>query len=201
MATKRPPLDSPVVVPQNGKLTEDWRNYFSTNGYNDLIAGYRLSSSSSQIIQLGYSGEYTDIRIKLIDIVRGSSSHLGIQTSTDRGVTFSSSSGNYRWSLDYHSGAAATHTSANSSSTGTYIQLTGTSSTGNLCGDITIYTASSAATKPLFTVDTISSQVYPERVRGAGQRDSAAAINAIKIYPTAGTLTSGLILVYGTPSK
>lgn len=180
-----------------GNWSQPWREYFNQSDSYDFLGLKTFSASSSETLILHNAAKYSKIVIELFDIIRNSSTTLLLRTSADGGATFATGSGNYRWAIDYLSGAAAASTNANSSSTATSIQLSGTNSTNAIQGKIEIYSADTTTTKTMFLYDTICAQTYPERVRGAGQRDTSAAVNAIQVLPGTGTITSGAILAYG----
>lgn len=180
-----------------GNWSQPWREYFNQSESYDFLGLKTFSGSSSETLILHNAAKYTKIVIELFDVIRGSSTTLLLRTSANGGSSFATSSGDYRWAIDYLSGASASPTNANSSSTGTSIQLSGTNSTNAIQGKIEIYSADTTTTKTMFLYDTICAQTYPERVRGAGQRDIAAAVNAIQILPGTGTITSGAMLAYG----
>lgn len=192
----RAPLEIPLLG-ETGEISFPWRDYFNQMESYSFLGLKRLNSDSTATLQIPDARKYSKIVFELFDVVRSTSTTVLLRTSADGGANVASSSGNYRWAIDYLSGAAAASTTANSSSTGTSIQLSGTNSTSPISGRIELYSADSASTKPLFVYDTICAQTYPERVRGSGMRDSAAAINAVQFLPGSGNFTSGAILAYG----
>lgn len=193
--SKRAPLNVPF--PQ-GVPTGPWYDYFGQQTpYYDLLGIHLLKADSSKTIILPETAKYSKYILEMVDVVRSNSTTLLLRTSANNGGSFSSTSGDYRWAIEYPSGAAAAATTANSSSTGTSIQLSGTSSTNPIHGYVTIYSANEATTKTICDFTTLCHQTYPERVRGAGTRDSAGITNAIQILPGSNTLTSGTLLLYG----
>jgi hypothetical protein len=124
---------------------------------------------------------------------------LWLRTSTDGGSTFEASAGNYQWST---MSDATNHNSA----ADTEIQMTGTGQVGGAANEGLsgkIWTSKLSEAK-FASFHWHLSKVFTDgtmiNVTGAGQRESAADVDAIRFLMSSGNITSGEFRLYGIPN-
>ena len=125
---------------------------------------------------------------------------LVIRTSTDGGSTFDSSG--YSYSAGSITDASST-LGVSASASNSYIRLTdtgiGSNSGENLSGFIYLIKPSDAAN--FYCFYDLASLSYPtsqfQRHIGGGQRETAADVNAIRIYHNSNNIVGGTVRLFG----
>ncbi len=128
---------------------------------------------------------------------------LRLRTSTDNGVSFSSTSGDYRWGGEFYieaeGGASLTGTNAsNIRINGNPAQQNGNGSNENLSGHTMIYNPSSTNFTRCNTIGTFfGADPNMEVFYTGGQRNSAADVDAIQYTFNSGNVSTGIFNLYG----
>lgn len=170
------------------------------SGGNWVLISTTTISGSPSTLDFTFSGSYRRYRLELEDVTQSSpfSYILRMQTSTDGGSTFDSSSANYGYSY----GPLGTYGPV--STTGTYMQLLpdsviGVSSVG-VWGEIDFYDPLNASTRTFAKWNLFGrfwSTVATNYVLGSGVRDSAADVDAVRLFWSTGTFAGGKIRLFG----
>lgn len=152
------------------------------------------ASSSASIAFTGLSSTYYAYRIVAQTVIGSGTQQLSLRFSSDNGVTYYSSTGNYSYAgVDL---IAATTISTLISASSTSIVLTASTATTSVAAiDIMIINPSVAIQyNGIYwqSVCQTSSSVY-----GCGNLNVNTAVNAVEIVPTAGTIASGTFTLYG----
>jgi hypothetical protein len=118
-------------------------------------------------------------------------------TSTDGGTTFDSGATDYAYDLRKYDTASVQTVRATIAPYGIVTQTVGNGTGESLNGEIWIYPGGSSF--PLIRCDMIYTHTggYSASARSASQRSSAATIDAVRVYPLSGNITSGDFHLYG----
>ena len=169
----------------------------STSGLT-LLEQKTASSSSSLDFTSCLTSTYDTYQIMLTDIVTSSNDVVvGIQVSTDGGSTWvtTSSYGSARVYYNYSGG------SLGESETTTYMKIfqsVNSAAFGHLSATITLHNPLSSSGYKRFNITGSSSLASGGfGFIGSGNYISQTAINAFRIIPASGTLTSGYARCYG----
>lgn len=200
MPSKNAPLDFKLLQGDE-RVSPQWVDYFNQSPVTELLSTTVLEGQTEAKILLHDTDKYSKFIIVFSDVTRSASAALNLQTSFDLGKNFDSASGDYRWTRTYLDGASAAEQNDNSSSTGTYIPLSGTDAITALSGNLEILSQNSNNTKTVFKAETLCPQTYPEQVFVTGQRDATNQTNAVRIYPASGSLESGYIILLGVKNR
>jgi len=170
------------------------------SGGNWVLISTTTISGSPSTLDFTFSGSYRRYRLELEDVTQSSpfSYILRMQTSTDGGSTFDSSSGNYGYSY----GPLGSYGPV--STTGTYIQLLPDSIIGlsgvGAWGEIDFYDPLNASTRTFAKWNLFGrywSSASTNYVLGSGVRDSAADVDAVRLFWSTGTFAGGKIRLFG----
>lgn len=189
----------PTQVAQSGK-------FLTTNGttksWGVPVLDYALlypatTLSADTYVDFVLTAGYTTYIVELNNIVTSSELDLWIRTSSNGGSTFDAGT-SYYFLMMYHSSLAAAP-SGSSGVSQPEIKLSQLSPAESSC---TITICDPQASKKTFIHWGLSSYKTGggnaiNSVYGSGFRNSAGVVNAIRILPSGGTLTSGTIKVYG----
>lgn len=155
-------------------------------------------SGASDVTFTGLSSAYAYYVIHIVDLDPSADCNLLLQTSTDGGSTYDSSAGNYAYAvLVSAAGAVSTANSTSATSIALVTSGGGTGTNESIAGTVTLHNPS-VADYAMITWDLVSHTTAGALKSGigAGARLTAADVDAIKIYPSTGTIT-GEIRVYG----
>lgn len=163
-----------------------------------LLSTTTISGSPTNL-DFALSGSYRRYRLELEGVTHSSpfSYILRMQTSTDGGSTFDSSSDNYGYSY----GPLGSY--APVSTTGTYMQLLPDSLIGftaGVWGEIDFYDPLNASTHTFAKWNLFGRfWAYPATnyVLGSGVRDSAADVDAVRLFWATGTFAGGKVRLFG----
>lgn len=170
------------------------------SGGNWVLISTTTISGSPSTLEFTFSGSYRRYRLELEDVTQSSpfSYILRMQTSTDGGSTFDSSSDNYGYSY----GPLGTYGPV--STTGTYMQLLPDSVIGvsgvGVWGEIDFYDPLNASTRTFAKWNLFGrfwSMVATNYVLGSGVRDSAADVDTVQLYFSSGNFAGGKIRLFG----
>ena len=175
-----------------------------SSGSKQLISTVEASGSAS--IDITFTpGDADTFEIHLEGVKPATDSvNLFCRTSTDGGSTFDSGGSNYSWGAIFK-GDPNTSISGSNSLGDTEIQMTNTNSMGNaavehLNGIVTIHNPADTALNTMITwyVTYLGTQATPEVgfCEGAGQRKSAADVDAIQFLMSSGNITSGRFSIH-----
>jgi hypothetical protein len=191
-----------------GRITAATNNVIASGSSGALTKICSLTASASASLDFTsancggsnvFTSTYNEYVIKITSLVLNTSTaDLGMLVSTTGGSPFANS-GYISATIfqNLSNGTTGTLTST------TEIQLDnsyGTSLARNaLSGTIAVHDPLNAATDKAFEVDLIVPNSTPAwfRFTGGGVYDSSSAITAFQIKPSAGTLTSGAVTIYG----
>lgn len=164
----------------------------------------QTASSSTSIDFTGLTSTYIAYKIIYEGVTPGTDGvYLGLRTSTNNGASYDSALGDYSWAT--YGMAQVTSTSPSRSTgggAGTYIRLTfpttGTGTQENCAGEITLFNPSTANYTYINHYGSLRSDAGQNyQVRSGGVRESAADVDAIRLYFTSGNIASGTFKLYG----
>jgi len=171
-----------------------------SGGGNWVLISTTTISGSPTNIDFSFSGSYRNYMLQFEDVIGSSDLNfiLRMQTSSNGGSSFDSGSANY----GYAYGPLGTYGPVQT--TGTYIQFQASATVGKstvgLWGEVEFYDPL-ASTKKTFCKWNLLGQVWSSAasniIIGSGVRDSAAVVNAIRLFWSVGTFTSGKIRLFG----
>jgi len=155
------------------------------------------AASASTSLNFNNIGSYAYYHLKCSALVLSGTNAINLQVSEDNGVTYKAS--NYKWDLKYtNTGSASMTITNNTSDVGMRVGGGGTSAPGTSI-DVTFNNlTSSLVTKPaLFVQDQYDGTDYYS-ANGVGvYTGDTGAINALRIIPGSGTITTGQCSLYG----
>lgn len=180
----------------------------ASGGSGTYPAPVTLTASSSAELDFTtcLSGTYNDYEIRYRDIVRSSATaELLVQVSTNGGSTWDSTSGHYSWARAYAGVVAGNSTGFTAQQSDTGFTLTGgpTASAdianSPLSGRMTLFGVNSTNYKNFQGTQMLNSTgvTYGEDVWE--QYIVATAINAVRVIPSTGTITSGTVTCQPLP--
>lgn len=167
-----------------------------------LLNTYSPSGASSVDITSQLSSTYESYLIKFQLRTSADGAGLYLRTDSNNGASFDSGASNYQWCFTYQP-TSSTSTAGNASTGDTQIQLSLAAGIGNatnegIAGDIKIEYRGSANMYPVinFFTSALNTTTLGTWALGTGNRNSAAAIDAVQLYPSSGTVT-GFVKIYG----
>ena len=170
------------------------------SGGNWVLISTTTISGSPSNLDFTLSGSYRRYRLELEDVTQSSpfSYSLRMQTSTDGGSTFDSSSDNYGYSY----GPLGSYGPV--STTGTYMQLSPDSAIGlsvsGLWGEIDFYDPLNASVRTFAKWNLFGrfwAYASTNYILGAGVRDSVADVDAVRLFWPSGTFAGGKVRLFG----
>lgn len=193
------------------KIIYDGTN-FQLYGYEQTVAGAAAvllgTATASASSTIDFTGLITSTYAHyfwLIDDLRPSAaSQLWLRTSTDGGVTFDATSGNYGSYMDYQ---CLNTTTPNGNNTGTTTRIEVVPSTVNigngaaagLSGRVDLFSPLGTARNKQLTWATTYQDASANDIwcRGSGTRRATADIDSLRFMFSTGNATSGKIRMYG----
>jgi hypothetical protein len=164
-----------------------------------FLSTVTASASATVDFTSGINSTYDVYLIKGSNIVPATdATALIFRTSTDGGVSYASTSGDYKWV--YNGRNSFNSVVSDASESATRIDLTaGVSNTGNGVNiNLTLVRPSQAAFFNVFwEVGYTAGNGYVATLTGAGQRLAAADVDAVRFLFASGNITSGVFRLYG----
>lgn len=163
-----------------------------------LLATATLSSTSSIIFDNVYlNSNYIAFRVMFCNVIPSTANaSLDLQTSTNNGTSFDSSSAyTYRYQ---HISGASTVSSYSESNVGV-ARLTPSLSTEEISGELCLYNLSNTTSEKAF-VGQFNAFIYSggiAHISSVSKRNSVNDIDAIKFVMSTGTFSSGVVKLYG----
>ncbi len=154
-----------------------------------LLATATASTSASLNFTSKITSSYSKYQLVFVDLVTSAASTLGIKTSTDNGGTWTQAMYSQLAHISESGTSAPTYTGVNNSTPVPLAAATGGGDTFNGWGTFTIGAAYMLLRNITAPVDGASPDELTMSV--------LAAVNAFQIIPSAGTLTSGKVYLYG----
>jgi len=157
------------------------------------------STSSSLVFTSCLSSSYRDYEIRLSDVVLSSAVDLLIQVSTDGGSSYDTTSGHYVYGRFYDGITQAALSLAgqtNQSATGFSLVAGTPSAAPTINGTARLYNFFNSTARKFMTWDLLSyNATDTANFQKFGQTyTQTAAINAFRVIPVSGTITSGTVV-------
>lgn len=168
-----------------------------------LIKEVAVSSDATIDLKLGTVMNYREYQVKLTSVTVSQDCLLNVRVSDDNGATFKSGGSDYKWGIDsvlYDGTPAQSLTEDASDSEITLMEELATEdSTNRLNGVITIIMPSDSTSYTTIKWDLVYNNASGNLItaKGCGRYLTAAAITAVRLYPSAGTLSAGAITLIG----
>lgn len=170
----------------------------SSGGISGVLEQHTASASASLDFTTWYSSTYDEYLIEIVSLITSTTAQPGFQMSTNAGSSYDGTGGNYEWRAAYaYSGGGG----MDGSSTSTRLDWRGATVTlganGAYNGTFRIYNPASTALYKFMTGQAMFYDTGLWISNWTGVYKSATAVNAFRVIPSTGTLTSGTVRVYG----
>ena len=159
----------------------------------------QTASSSSSIDFTDITGNYIEWILEITQLTVGTGgSDLYILTSSNNGVSYDNSVGNYKYNtiLNTSAGGSTTLSSSNSA----FIQLASSiSSTASDTSNFIIHIMDPTTALPCnitFSGSSVNSGGTYRQLRGGGRREASSIVNAIRIIPSSDGIATGVFKLY-----
>lgn len=169
------------------------------SGGNWVLISTTTISGSPSTLDFTFSGSYRRYRLELENVYGGLDGYqICIRTSTDGGSTFDSGSANY----GYAYGPVGSYGPISTTGTEmiTTANFTGSASDEGTWGEIEFFDPLNAALKS-FCKWELFGRLYnsaaPNIFLGTGYRDSAAAVDTVRLFMSSGSFAGGKIRLFG----
>lgn len=169
-----------------------------------VLISSSTASSSSEITFTGLSSTYNTYMISMQGVVPGTDNvALYFQTSTDNGSTYDSGASDYQWNYNvWSSGVGDNEGDTSDSKIAIAGQSSGeelgTAAGETLSGTIFIFNPSATTyTKFISTGNYHDDTTSISGYTGGGFRESAADVDAVRLYMSSGNIASGTFKLYG----
>jgi hypothetical protein len=170
-----------------------------TTGLALLTSGTVSSAATLDIVLTSYTG-YRGIQIELINFIPATDNvNLHLRTSTNGGSSYDAGGSDYRYAyLSIFNGGSSTQ----SSSAAAQIQIdnaTGNGTAEGLSSTVKIMGQTNTAIQQriIFDGDSFEASGDGVRVSGAGRRQAAGDVDAVRFLFSSGNIASGSYAVYG----
>ena len=169
------------------------------SGGNWVLISTTTISGSPSTVDITFSGSYRRYRLELENVYCSADGYsIRMRTSTDGGSTFDSSAANY----GYAYGPLGTY--GPTSTTSTYIEMcanfVGSATDEGIWGEIEFFDPLNTSLKS-FARWSLFGRTYnsasPNLIQGAGYRDSAADVDAVRLFFSTGNLAGGKVRLFG----
>lgn len=199
-AIQPPPISTPMML-DSGVMSRAWVAWFQSiylklnQGKNQIetdemaLDSYKDFTSSINSSSAIYEIEVSNILLSSLN------SALLLRASTDSGVTYIEVSNGYQWTRQDN---ATTTSSSNYSSLVLTPSTSNNQSNYEMSGTIRIIEPSSSSAYKMvyWTISYLDSTDTLQIIDGCGQIKSTDPINAIRVIPSAGSITSGTLTLY-----
>ena len=189
------------VLTSNGASNlPTFQNAAAADGNDWVLISSATASASAQIVFTGLTSTYGAYVIVMTDVVAENDGVvMFLRTSTDGGASYDSGVSDYGWVLHYVFTVATVNTDSADSEITMLGAGLGNAANESLNGKITLYRPSSAtythvSWEAVYDESTLGGMVFET---GAGQRLSAADVDAVRLAFSTGNITSGEFRLYG----
>ena len=170
----------------------------------------QTASTSASLNFTGISGNYSELRFVFNHLILSAGGTAGffMRTSTDNGVNYASASGDYGYTV-YAIGQTSGQIMSSSSVTTRIRMINDDSGAGayrtqagnSISGRLSLYDPANATVNKQVTYELSYGSSASDNVHcrafGGGTRRSTADIDAVRFATDSGTITSGVIYMYG----
>ena len=165
-----------------------------------ILEQHTASSSAELDFTAWESATYDHYLIDVIDLQVSVGAAVEIQCSTNGGTSYDTAA-NYSYAFNFAIGSGTTGGFANTAATFIALRDTNADTSGHypISGHLDLYGPASSAFK-LFVTDLWSlnaTDTPPSRLTGSQAYKSTSTVNAFRVLPASGTLSSGTVRVYG----
>ncbi len=171
-----------------------WATPSGSSGGMILLATATASASSTLDFAGYFSSTYDQYICLIADLRPSGTASLYLRTSTDGGSSYDSGASDYEWGMFYRS--SSTGSSDDQSDPQIVMTPGGASSSHGIQGIVRIHNPLGTNYR-LFSWEIAYTLTDLNRVCGAGMRNAAQDVDAIRFFPSAGTFTSGSIRLFG----
>jgi hypothetical protein len=185
------------VLTSNGNTSlPSFQNATVPSGNLVLLQTQTVSSASSIAFTTGITSTYTNYVLLFYDVILSvSQATMSMQFSTNGGSSYLTSG--YQSGITFLPFDSATASFGQSDSTSMFfLVIAGPDASSTMAGTINIYDLTNGATPKIIgdTISTDTGNCYWQKTFGT---QATATINAIKIFPSSGNITSGTFSLYG----
>lgn len=168
-----------------------------------ILEAHTATSSTELDFNNWYSSAYDEYVIELLALVPSGAATFGLQVSVNGGNTYDSTSGHYSNAVfRYNSGATAvgdaTTTQINLSAS---VDSVTTSASYGMTGQLRLYAPGGTTPFPRFMgqlgYQTSGGTVFQGVLIHAVYSGAVRAVNAFRIFPASGNISSGTARIYG----
>lgn len=175
----------------------------STGGYTKgrlcQVAATTTASASATVDLAGiFSANFDVYKIVLTKVRPSATANLILRTSSNAGVSYDSTAGNYAWGKTVQDTGASTSSTGSASDSGLRIlDSAASTATASVNGEITVYKPTDGSSYPVLEFRLGAFTATQTLVTGSGSRLSAAAIDSLRFLFSTGNVAAGDFTVYG----
>lgn len=185
------------VLTSNGNTSlPSFQNATVSSGNLVLLQTQTVSSASSIAFTTGITSTYTNYVLLFYDVILSvAQATMSMEFSTNGGSSYLTSGYQSGITFLQFSSPSASFSQVNSTSQFVLI-IAGPDASSTMAGTINIYDLTNGATPKIIgdTISTDTGSCYWQKTFG---KQATGTINAIKIFPSSGNITSGTFSLYG----
>lgn len=200
-----PPHGVGMISERTGFMSKAWIQWFddirtrSFDGHKSL-QNTTIDSNTTIDLTKYINKDYNHYKLVLQDVkVSQPTGILYVRTSDDTGTTFNSGATDYTWILESNSGSLTTSSDSEDSKFQLISSGLGNTSSSIMNGVIEFFTPSNTTNGKFFRWDLSYKNNSGSLVlaKGTGIYNGTAAINALRLYLSTGSFSSGSYTLYG----